>query len=592
MSLLSSLMVSRLVAAEVRLESVQTSSAVMKQFERCELTVMVSGEIVNPYDPNEVRLEAMLTPSQGDPVTVSGFYYQPFARVGDGGSGAVQPAGEPVWKVRFTPQRLGRWSVEVRLITPSGIQRLAADPFVVVHAAHRGFVRFDRAQGNFWFDTGEPFIPIGENLGWGPSANPLAAYTRWFRTLRQQHANYIRVWMAPWMLRLETPHTGVGRYDQSRAWLLDELLAQSEAEGLFWQLCLLNHGSFSRSQDPDWQNNPYNEQLGGMCRQPNDFLTHPRAQEMFQRLLRYIVSRWGEHPQLAVWELINEADYGEFRTEDLIPWLGETSRFLRTMDRHERPITTSFHKRAPEAAWRLPEMDLVQVHVYDEREVAATVAQHVRHLRQTTQKPVFIGEFGWIDPVMRRFDDIGIHLHDGLWSSLMSGAGGAALIWYWDEYVEVNRLERHFRPLAAFWRGEQVGLSQRPLEVSVADPALAALGIGTSQRGYLWITNRQHTLDRYIAYRTELAKQRQRQTRGVATAPVTYAPPVVRSATVTVSGLEWWGRYRVEWWDPYRGEITARAVSRSRWGAVTIEVPDVQFDLAAKLIKLRWWERG
>ncbi|OGX39273.1 MAG: hypothetical protein A3C53_01950 [Omnitrophica WOR_2 bacterium RIFCSPHIGHO2_02_FULL_68_15] len=578
----------------IQLDAVQAARSTVPLFERCELTARISGSVSNPYDPSEVRLEAVFQSPQGESTTMEGFYYQPFELAGSPGQEFVRAAGEPVWKVRFTPRQIGRWGYEVRLITPQRTQTWPRQTFVVVESSRKGFIQWDRRAGTFRFETGEPFIPIGENLSWGPSHQPLRVYGQWLRELASQRANYVRVWMAPWFLRLETKETGVGRYDQSRAWLLDTLLERSESAGIFWQLCLLEHGSFSRSQDPNWHNNPYNQALGGMCRLPQDFLTHPKAKEMFQRLVRYMVSRWGYSPNLAMWELFNEADFGEFKTEELVPWLDETSRFLRSVDPYQRPITTSFHGDAPKEVWRLPMMDAIQLHVYDKRDLPGTLAgPTIPELRRTFQKPVFIGEFGWIAETMRQVDDIGIHLHDGLWSSLVGGSAGGALIWYWDSYVHPPGLYRHFDALGRFWRGETLSLQQRPMAVQLSDQDLAGWGIGTPQRGYLWIKNRRHTIDQYLAYRAELAKQRLRQARGeAATELAAYSPRLVRGATATVRGLDWVSRYRIEWWDTYRGRIAARDVVQTRWGTLTIKVPEVQFDLAAKLIKLNWWEQG
>ena len=216
----------------------------------------------------------------------------------------------------------------------------------------------------------------------------------------------------------------------------------------------------------------------------------------------------------------------------------------------------------------------------------------IRDLQRKYRKPVAIGEFGWIDDFVRKFDDIGIHLHDGIWGSLMGGAVGGALVWYWDSYVHPNRLERHFRPVEAFWRGEQITQRLGPVPMTLSDSDLAGWGTGRRDRAYVWIKNRTHTIDAYLDYRCTLAKERLAKARGQSPAAPTYPPRVVRGATATLSGLDWYSRYRVEWWDPYRGRITERAVSRSANGAVTIHVPTVEYDLAAKLIKLKWWEGG
>ena len=268
---------------------------------------------------------------------------------------------------------------------------------------------------------------------------------------------------------------------------------------------------------------------------------------------------------------------------------------LRSLDVNRRPITTSFHKEVPDGVWALPTIDVVQLHIYDQRDFSETFGgPMISQMKQAHHKPVFVGEFGWIEEVMRKFDDVGVHMHDGLWSSLMGGAAGSALIWYWDTYVHPHHLERHFRAVEAFWRGERLGKDARRLELSFSDAELLGVGIGGSERGYLWIKNRLHSLDRYIAYRCEFAKQRICQLRGQTLSPqvTAYAPPVVHGAKATVQGVGWVGRYRVEWWDPYRGRITARAVASSRWGKLTLEVPDVGFDVAGKLIKLQWWEHG
>lgn len=576
-------------ASGPRIASLESSCATVHQFERCELTLRLEGDIANPYDPDDVAVEAEFRPEAGAPVRVEGFHYEPYELSGEGGREQLRSAGPPVWKVRFAPRRLGRWHYEVTVTTPSGAERRAGGPFLVVGSGDRGFVQLDRAGRRLQFETGAPYIPIGESLCWGTRRE----YEQWIRQLGQQRANYIRVWMAPWSLGIETRESGLGRYDQRRAWLLDRLFEQSEAAGLYWQLCLLNHGSFSQSEDADWHGNPYNLEHGGMCRLPNDFLRDPQAIAMYQRQLRYIVSRWGAHRHLAVWELFNEGDLGEFAMEDLIAWTARTSEFLRTLDPYGRPITTSFNSASPEAVWRLPAIDIVQLHLYDRPDfVPAFTDPAITQLADAYGKPVLVGEFGWTDGAQRKFDDIGIHFHDGLWASLMGGSLGTALVWYWDSYVHPNRLERHFRGLEAFWRDESLGSGNRRTGVAISDAGLAGWGIGTKSRMFLWIKNRAHTIDRYLAYRGAAGKQRLLAQRGEAAEPVSYAPEAVRGATATIEGLERSARYRVEWWDPYRGRVIGRAVGRSDAGAMTVQVPDVSFDVAGKLIKLQWWERG
>lgn len=579
---------------QLRLKAVRLARPVIRLFERCELTMELEGmaSIANPYDPGEVTIEATFESSRGHPVVVTGFYYQPMTQERRNGQELLTADGDPVWKVRFTPRTPGFWSYAVRVIARQADPTIVRGTFEVTGSAHRGFVKLDRASGMFRFENGQPFIPIGENVAWATGTRPLQTYEQWFRELSQQRANYIRVWLAPWSLRLETKDTGVGRYDQLRAWQLDHLLEESEKKGLYWQLCLLDHGSFSRTQDPQWQNNPYNEQVGGMCRAPDEFMTDARAQAAFRQLLRYLVSRWGYSPTLASWELFNEVDLSEIRPESFTPWIAQMSQSLQALDVNRRPVTVSFHHRVPEAVGKLPTIDTIQVHLYDQRDFAGLFCgSMIRDLQKTFQKPVMIGEFGWITDFVRQIDREGIHFHDGLWASVMGGATGSALVWYWDTYVHPNQLHRHLRPLAMFWRGERLNAPLQRLELSLSDPDVVACGVGTPQRAYVWMKNRTHNFDQYLAYRCEQAKQRLQEARGQSAQPsLQYPPRMIQGAKATVGGLAAVGRYRVEWWDPYRGQVLKTQINSVHWGKLTLDVPDVTFDVAGKLTRIPWWE--
>lgn len=584
------------VASSVRMAAARVERPIIGLYERCELTIQVEGgPIANPYDDEEIAVTATFQPPRGSPITVGGFYYQPFERVRVNGQDVLKGVGMPVWKVRFTPRRMGRWSSTVFLTTPAGSQTMPGGTFDVIASSRQGFISVDRDRESLRFESGASFIPIGENLAWGPSAAPLGAYEQWFQKLSKQGANYIRVWLAPWSFRLETNTTGVGRYDQQRAWQLDALLEQSERFGLYWQLCLLDHGSFSQTQDPEWQHNPYNADVGGMCRLPNEFVTDPKAKSLFRRMLRYLVNRWGYSPQLASWELFNEGDLSEIQVKDLVPWTAEMSQYLRLIDVNRHLITTSFHQSAPEQVWRLATIDTIQLHLYDHRDFAALFCgPTIEGLRRAFRKPVMVGEFGWINEFVRRLDPYGIHVHDGIWSSMMGGAVGSALVWYWDLYIDPNGLERHFGPLARFWRDEPLDRRLQQLTVSWSDPDVIGAAVGTPARAALWVKNRAHNVDAYLAYRCELAKQRLRAARGQSArgAPV-YPSRVVQGATVSIPGVDRLGRYRVEWWDPYRGKVLARSIERAKWsGTLTIDIPELAFDAAAKLVRLNWWERG
>src|SRR6185295_4583064 len=119
-------------ADELHLASVSSSCATVHLFERCELTVSVEGQVINPFDPAEAAVQAVFHPDSGPPVRVEGFYYEPYELVKDGEREQPRRTGTPSWKVRFSPRRVGRWTYDVALTTPQGVQRQDGAPMLVV----------------------------------------------------------------------------------------------------------------------------------------------------------------------------------------------------------------------------------------------------------------------------------------------------------------------------------------------------------------------------------------------------------------------------------------------------------------------------
>ncbi len=47
-------------------------------------------------------------------------------------------------------------------------------------------------------------------------------------------------------------------------------------------------------------------------------------------------------------------------------------------------------------------------------------------------------------------DPAGVYVHNSLWASLLGGALGTALPWYWDNYIDPQDLYVHFDAVAKF----------------------------------------------------------------------------------------------------------------------------------------------
>lgn len=300
---------------------------------------------------------------------------------------------------------------------------------------------------------------------------------------------------------LEDKALGVGRFRSDHADRTDELLKLARRDGIRLMLSFDSYNSLQTEARwyGEWHLNPLNSANGGPLKKPADFWTTPEVRRIYRNKLRYIMARWGQDTTVAFWQLWNEADgatgYDQAAAAD---WHREMAGYLASIDPWRRPITTSFaqHHGTMEKIFALPELHFTTAHRYDAPDTAGALAEAVREHRRLYKKPVLISEFGAGYGNLGEDPD-GIHLHNGIWSSLMSGSAGAAQLWYWDRYIPSNHLEKHYGPLAELVaRFDFSAAPLRDLAENVRAPAQArALGLMTvdAKRALLWLQNREHT---------------------------------------------------------------------------------------------------
>lgn len=364
-------------------------------------------------DPTwDVTIEVAFTAPSGKKATVGGFFYgsskpqQPIVRGTPGTRGytSVWPC-EPadLWKARFAPAELGRWTFAYRFQDPLGWQAAGTGSFEVVkgRVRRKGFLRISPHNPfRFVFDDGSPYFPIGfqdcifdgnhngsvldqmsmegpfrlDNAAQrpapppgalfarGPSMNPQNADVKFGRMARAGFNLWrfspnncsIKLFASPQDANRSTlDHV---RWEQAR--MIDELLQMTRKYGF----CNF-YGIFGYT--PVFNDRP--QDAAGMAK--------------VKRALKYSVDRWGAY--VDVWEFLNEqkADTA---------WYAQMIPYLKSIDPYGHPITTS---------WERPELQGIDInapHWYgneDERTsdqvTASRVAEHKRH-----GKPVVYGEQG------------------------------------------------------------------------------------------------------------------------------------------------------------------------------------------------------
>lgn len=544
------------------------------QYEKFELGIDLDADFNNPYDPNDIRLDAEFESPSGQVVTVPGFYYQDFTL-----NASSVPVATDVrsWRVRFTPWEVGDWQYRIIAATANSNVTSEWSSFNVEPSDSRGFIRIDERNPRYLaFDDGTPYFAIGENMAWS-TGNVLEDYTAWLDGLSAAGGNFIRVWMPSWGFGIEWSDTGLGNYDlrQSRAYQLDRVFDMVADRDVYIMLTLINHGAFSLNTNSEWAANPFNVVNGGMLEQPVEFATNPEAMRLWLQRLRYIAARWGYSPNLLAWEWWNEVNFSALADQQILaPWIEQSAEYLISLDPYGHLITHSGSMVEEELVWNLDSMSFAQEHKYNMGNVLSSFDITIPEwLAAYPDRPYLTGEFG--SP--SEFDLGGVMLHLGLWAAPMHGAFGTGMTWWWDTYIHPNDLYHHFAAVAAFFGNEDLAAytwEQTSAQLN-EDAEARVYGLQAEDAALLWVVSSGYDERRFMREYT-------RNLRNGINDPFAVEYPLVENAILTVGGLTL-GAYSIEIWDPQTGTIIETRDAQADDGTLIVELPPFSTDLAFKI---------
>jgi hypothetical protein len=476
----------------VRSATADKTAAAM--FERVTIDVEL-----DPADPERLiglhgEILASVKAPSGKTYTVPGFLYRPFTRKLEGGAEKLTPAGPARWQIRLALREPGSHRVTVAVAVPEGGSS-TVQPYgrpleiMATRSDAPGYIRRSPTDHRYFVtDRGESFFPVGANICWAGRAGTYD-YDRWLPQYAKEGCNYWRAWLSPeWTtFALNTRESGYRRIALANAWRLDQAIEQSERLGLRALLCIdsFNILLSDKQEDGGWESSVYPRANGGPCRKPADYFTDPEMLQAYRDRLRYLVARWGYSTAVFGWEFWNEVDLtDDYQSEHVTAWHRDMARYLRNLDPWQHLITTSTSdpKGDPQLD-ALPELDFVQTHHYGDSDVVAYLDEDRRTKEAAADRPHYHGEFG-LDAAggSRKVDPAGIHLHNALYASVGQEQAGAPMSWYWDSYIEPQKLYLIYGSFTRWIAGFDF-VAQKPrriqAEIVYARPADAAIREGS-----------------------------------------------------------------------------------------------------------------
>lgn len=495
----------------------------------------------NPFDPAEVAVDGFFVHTDGTRIVVPGFW-----------------AGKG-FKLRFCPTKPGRWTLTASVQTPEGRGSIGCS-FQVTASINPGFVRVSSKNPRYLaFDHGKGFFPVGLNLCW-PDERGLASYDDRFAKLASVGGNFARIWTTQ-ERRLENEKAGLGRYDLDAAGFYDGVFRLAAKHGIRLMYTFDDYRVLAKTDffNAHWDKSPYNAAHGGPLADPSKFFSDPECRRLYKQKLRYLVARYGAFTSIAVWELWNEQDN---LPEPGVPieWFREMTAYLKQIDPYGHLITTSYSWRDKPEVWQSPALDLTQRHFYGQGDTVDLVGDIIRNAPKMAAfgKPTLIGEFGitWkeSDTALDKAK-LGTPLHDALWSTTMLGNAGAAMTWWWDNYLEPLNLWPVFQGLSRFVATVDFAHRDfRPVPIEVEGFEALALREDSSGETLFWIHDPASNWKADAEGKT---------------------PAVHVEVSIPMVGV-----WKVEVWDTRSGEVVRRFEAKD-----VIRVPGFRRDVAVRVRK-------
>lgn len=399
------------------IQRVEADALEFGQYEKIELDVEIEGlDVTNPYNAEEVRVKAIFGSPQGKEWTIPGFW--------DGRS----------WRVRFAANEIGTWQYQVVVLNNNATAKSKWQVFRVLPSSQPGWLEICNSDPSYFcHDNGKGFFGVGQ-AGTSDRQFPAGYMDKKMVDMSNHGLNVLSVWWGPsYPLESEgkfTENTGVGVYDQSQAEFIDAMVETAEQNGIVLIPMIWTHNQFYNRHLYSWSDknkarrNPYRKLHNGTLTS-REWSTDRTSLRYQHQLYRYIIARWGYSTSIGIWGIFCELNLAHIgRKQD---WLDKTALWFKKNDPYDHPLTVSYSGDI----WKPNLSSFINTYDYHAYDQFSSISQHLKQLKnvcnktQSLKKPVFLGEYGILDPE-KRFE----YVLETNWVGSLNGLSMTPLYWW------------------------------------------------------------------------------------------------------------------------------------------------------------------
>lgn len=569
----------------VHVTDLALSSESVGQYECLEITFQTDAVFANPFDVDEIDIQAVFTTPSGTEVRYPAFYERAQRDLSqdfiperdqydydydyDTKRFNFVPEEGDNWCVRFSWNEVGTYAFRIEIVL-NGVKSICdGGTFSVIPSDDKGVIARSATNPQYlaYRDSGEQFIAIGMNnaQNWDTFG-----YTRVMKAIAENGGNFARIWTGTDLgyssLTIENWNYGPNMYNLDMAEAFDRVTRVAKAEGVKLEVCFESFSSVNTSATNYGQFDNYsiyNTKNGGYIDVASDFWQDEGCRKDYMNRVRYLMARCMWDPNIVLWELFNEIngtyDMDEKSVQtDAADWCSDMRDYILSIDPYDRLVGVSFHNGDKLDSWKTfaenCHLDFLQGHHYDAQDVAATMNLiSVKGLKYNDM--VLIGEFGSMDD-NRAKDPDWEYVHIGLWSGIHTGSACTPMYWFHQELV-ASGYQSYMKPLEKYIAA--FDFMSEPLDTAKITRSDNVKTVG--------LTNKSGTAAILYVYNARYLWAAQN------------IDPA-RNASVTLRGIKA-DRVQIDVWDTFTGEIVrSEEKDVSLMGTVKIEFDSLEKDAA------------